>query len=65
MKRWNDEARAWYEKAQAAEPEDLSIKRRLTEFFLRSRQIEEAQKYLEAIRKQSAGAKNAETSHLG
>ena len=32
---------------EAAEPEDLSIKRRLAEFFLRSKQIEEAKKCLE------------------
>ena len=59
------QARTWYEKAEAAEPENLSIKRRLTEFFLGSRQTEEAQKYLEAIRKQSGGVKNTETDHLG
>ena len=60
-KKWNDVARSWYEKAEAAEPADLSIKRRLTEFFLQSKQTDEAQKYLEAIRAQGGGAKNAET----
>ena len=60
LKRWNDQARAWYEKAQAAEPDNFSIKRRLTEFFLGSKQIEEAQKYLETIRKQRSGVKNTE-----
>jgi cellulose synthase operon protein C len=60
MKRWNDVARSWYEKAQAAEPADLSIKRRFIDFFLRSRQTSEAQKYLEALRKQGGGAKNTE-----
>ncbi len=60
LKKWNDQARTWYEKAEAAEPENLSIKRRLTEFFLRSKQTEEAQQYLETIRKQRSGAKNAE-----
>ena len=58
-KKWNDAARSWYEKAEAAEPANLSIKRRLTEFFLQSRQTDEAQKYLEAIRRQGGGAKNA------
>ena len=46
MKKWNDAARNWYKKAEAAQPEDLSIKRRLTEFFLRSKQINEAHNYL-------------------
>jgi tetratricopeptide (TPR) repeat protein len=62
VKRWNDAARSWYEKAQAAQPEDLSIKRRLTEFFIRSKQTDEARKYLEAITKESSGSKNAETT---
>ncbi len=60
MKRWNDAARSWYEKAQAAEPADLSIKRRFIDFFLRSRQTNEAQNYLEALIKQGGGAKNPE-----
>ena len=62
MKKWNDAATKWYKKAEAAQPEDLSIKRRLTEFFLRSKQINEANNYLESIRKQDGGAKNAETA---
>jgi tetratricopeptide (TPR) repeat protein len=62
MKKWNDAATSWYKKAEAAQPENLSIKRRLTEFFLRSKQIDEAHKYLEAMRKQNGGAKNAETA---
>ena len=60
-KKWNDVARSWYEKAQAAEPANLSIIQRLTEFFLQSRQTDEAQKYLEAIR-QGGGAKNTKTT---
>ena len=60
-KKWNDAARSWYEKAEAADPADLSIKRRLTEFFLQSKQTDEAQRYLEAIRTHAGGAKNAET----
>jgi cellulose synthase operon protein C len=62
MKKWNDAARNWYKQAEAAQPEDLSIKRRLTEFFLRSKQINEAHNYLEAIRKQIGGAKSAKTA---
>ena len=62
MKKWNDTARAWYEKARAAQPADLSINRRLAEFFFRSRQIDEAKKCLEVIRHQGGGVKNAETA---
>ena len=54
MKKWNDAATKWYKKAESAQPEDLSIKRRLTEFLLRSKQINEAKSYLESIRKQDA-----------
>ena len=62
LKRWNDAAKGWYKKAEAADPENLSIKRRITDFFLGSKQTEEAQKYLEAIRKQSNGVRKAETT---
>ena len=62
MKNWNDAAMTWYQKAESAQPDDLSIKRRLTEFFLRTRQINVARTYLEAIRKQEGRAKNAETA---
>ena len=62
MKRWNGAAKSWYEKAEAAEPNDLSIKRSLTEFLLRSRQSEEAQQYLARIGTQGGAAQNAETS---
>ena len=62
-KKWNDAAKMWYEKAQAAQPEDLSIKRRLAEFFIRSKQIDAAKDCLIAIRSQEGeGAKNAETA---
>ena len=58
MKKWNGEARGWYDKALAAQPADVSIKRRLAEFFLRSRQIEDARKCLEEIREQGGCARN-------
>ena len=62
-KKWNDAAKTWYEKAQADHPEDLSIKRRLAEFFLRSKQINAATDCLNAIRNQEGGgAKNTETA---
>ena len=38
MKQWYAEAKGWYEKAKAAHPDDLSIARRLTEFFRRTKQ---------------------------
>jgi predicted Zn-dependent protease len=62
MKKWNDAATKWYKKAESAQPQDVSIKRRLTEFFLRSKRIDEAKGYLESIRKQERIAKNAETT---
>ena len=62
MKKWNDAATNWYKKAESAHPKDVSIKRRLTEFLLRSKRIDEAKGYLESIRKQERIAKNAETT---
>jgi cellulose synthase operon protein C len=62
MKKWNDAATKWYKKAESAQPEDVVIKRRLTEFLLRSKQIDEAKGYLESIRKQERVAKNTETT---
>ena len=62
MKNWNDAAIKWYRKAESAQPDDLLIKRSLTELFLRTGQIDVARTYLEAIKKQEGGAKNAETA---
>ena len=62
LKKWNDAAKKWYGEAQKAQPDDLSIKRRLAEYFLRSRQIDEAEKCLNEIRQQGGGARNAETA---
>ena len=62
MDRWNDEAEKWYEKAEAAQPQDLSIKHLLTEFFLRNRQFDNADAYLEKISKQVGDAKSGETA---
>jgi cellulose synthase operon protein C len=62
-KKWNTAARTWYERAQAAQPEDLSIKRRLAEFFIRSKQLNAATDYLKAIRNQEGGeTKNGQTA---
>jgi len=62
MKTWNDAAMKWYQKAESAQPDDLSIKRRLTDFLLKTRQINVARTYLEAIKKQEGRARNAETA---
>jgi tetratricopeptide (TPR) repeat protein len=62
MKNWNDAAVQWYQKAESAQPDDLLIKRRLTDFFVRTRQINVARTYLEAIKKQEGRARNAETA---
>jgi cellulose synthase operon protein C len=48
-KKWYTEAKKWYEKAQAAQPDDLSIKRRLTKFFLDTKQMSEAKSQLESL----------------
>ena len=48
-KKWYAEARQWYAKAQATRPDDLSIKRRLTKFFLDTNQVTEAKSQLEAM----------------
>jgi tetratricopeptide (TPR) repeat protein len=55
--KWYSEARKWYEKARAAQPDDLLVARRFTQFFLSTGQVGEAESALEAILK-SAGAKN-------
>jgi len=61
MKKWYAEAKTWYEKAQYAKPDDLSIKRRLTEFFFKTKQMSEAKSQLDAILKQGGGAKTTDT----
>ena len=58
--KWYGEAKEWYKKAEDAHPEDVSIKRRLTEFFLRTNQISAAEDQLNAILKQGGGVKAAE-----
>jgi tetratricopeptide (TPR) repeat protein len=60
MKKWYAEAKKWYEKALAADPDNLSIKRLLTEFFLKTKQISEAKSQLDAILKQGAGARTSD-----
>jgi tetratricopeptide (TPR) repeat protein len=60
-KQWYAQAKGWYEKAQAAQPDDLSIARRLTDFFLQTKQIAEVETQLDAILKRDARPQNAAT----
>ena len=60
-KQWYAEAKGWYEKAQAAHPNDLSVARRLAEFFRQTNQMAEAEAYLDAILKPGSTAKSTET----
>jgi tetratricopeptide (TPR) repeat protein len=60
-KKWYAQAKGWYEKAQAAHLDDLSIARRLANFFLRTRQIAEVEAQLDAILKRGTRPRNAET----
>jgi cellulose synthase operon protein C len=60
-KQWYAQAKGWYEKAQAAHPDDLSIARRLANFFLQTRQIAEVEAQLDAILKPGAKPQSAET----
>ena len=57
-RRWYGEAKNWYAKAQAAQPNDLSIKRRLTKFFLDTKQIDEVRSYLDGILAKRVGSQD-------
>ena len=65
MKEWYARATEWFEKAKAAHPDDFSIVRRLTSFYLQTKQIAKAEVELNSILKESAGSENAETRSLG
>jgi tetratricopeptide (TPR) repeat protein len=54
------EARKWYVNAQTAQPDNLTCARQLTDFYVRTRQITEAEAQLAAIRKRGTGPNNAE-----
>ena len=60
MKRWYDRAKGWYEKAVAAHPDDMMIARRLTEFYVQTKQMNEVEAQLDPILKSAANPKNAE-----
>jgi tetratricopeptide (TPR) repeat protein len=49
VKTWYGEAKSWLEKAQRAQPNNLSITRRFTQFLLQTKQSNEAESLLEAI----------------
>jgi cellulose synthase operon protein C len=60
-KQWYAQAKGWYEKAQAARPDDLSITRRLTDFFLKTKQMAQVEAQLNAILKRGSKPQSAET----
>ena len=60
MKEWYAEAGEWYEKAKTAHPDDFSIVRRLTNFYVQTKQIVKAEAQLNAILKEGAKPQNAE-----
>jgi cellulose synthase operon protein C len=51
--KWFSETVKWYHKAQAAQPNNATVVRLLTEFYLRTKQTDEAQSELATILKQS------------
>jgi tetratricopeptide (TPR) repeat protein len=53
---WIANARQWFQKAQAAKPNDISIARRLTDFYLATGSVREAEAQLDAILKRDAAA---------
>jgi tetratricopeptide (TPR) repeat protein len=59
-KQWYAQAKRWYEKSLAAHPDDLSIARRVTDFFVQTRQMAEVEAHLEAIRNRGSNAQSAE-----
>jgi len=55
VKKWYGEAEKWYEKDRAAQPNDLPITRRLTDFFIRTKQLEKVSSLLNAVLKNGDG----------
>ena len=51
----------WYEKAQAAHPDDLSVMRRVAEFFIQTRQTAEVEAQLAGILNRGAKVHGAAT----
>ena len=48
---WFDEAKTWYEKAQAAKPGEFALRRATTEFLLRTNQLPEVESLLTEVLK--------------
>ena len=59
-KQWYARAAEWYEKAKSDHPDDFSIVRRLTSFYLQTKQIAEAEAQLNAILKEGAKSQSTE-----
>ena len=57
---WFDEAKNWYQKAQAANPGDFAMKRMTIEFLLRTNQLAEVEPQLTDVLKRPADFKPAE-----
>jgi cellulose synthase operon protein C len=53
--KWYGEAEKWYEKDRAAQPDDLPVARRLTDFLIRTKQPEKVSSLLNAILKNGNG----------
>ena len=60
-KQWYAQAKGWYEKAQATQPDDLSVTRRLTDFFLQTKQLGQVEAQLNAILKRGSKPQSTET----
>ncbi len=58
---WYGEAKSWYERALAVQPNDVSIKRSLTAFLLDTHQRDQAKSRLEAILKQGPATETTGT----
>jgi cellulose synthase operon protein C len=56
--KWYDEAKNWYQKAQAAKPGDVAMKRMTIEFLLRTNQLVEVENQLTDMLKRSAEFKS-------
>ncbi len=53
------QAKGWYEKAQAAHPEDLAVVRRAAEFLIQTNQMAEVEAQLDAILKRGSNVHGA------
>jgi cellulose synthase operon protein C len=58
---WYAKTKAWYEKAHTAHPDDFSITRRLTSFFLQTKQIAQVEAQLNTILKPGSKPQGGET----